>query len=310
MNVLVSGVAGNIGFGAGKILKNWGIFKEIHGIDILEDHPGSVIFDKIDTAPRAEDANYLNWLIKYIEENKIDVLIPTSEAEILVISNNINNLNKLCKVIINDPFIIEKCLDKHETLNFLKKYNVAIPQNGLINRFNLPDNFPVITKPRRGQGSKNTLKVNSLSMLNKCPNNHVWQEYLTPSDEEYTCTVFVARDLTMRTLIIKRSLVNGYTGKGIVINNNIINDYIKNIAKVFKIKGLFNIQLILTNKGPKLFEINPRLSSTLVFRDLLGFQDFRWWIGDFLKIKLPKFKPVPNGTKIYRGDIEYIIEPI
>ena len=154
MNVLVSGVAGNIGFGAGKILKNWGIFKEIHGIDILEDHPGSVIFDKIDTALRAEDANYLNWLIKYIEENKIDVLIPTSEAEILVISNNINNLNKLCKVIINDPFIIEKCLDKHETLNFLKKYNVAIPQNGLINRFNLPDNFPVITKPRRGQGSK------------------------------------------------------------------------------------------------------------------------------------------------------------
>jgi carbamoyl-phosphate synthase large subunit len=308
MRVLISGVAGNIGFGVGRVLNKWGIFQKLYGIDILDDHPGSVVFDKVDIAPSANHENYIGWLIKYINKNKINVFIPTSEAEILVVSKNISHFVKLCKVLINDPFLIRNCLDKYKTLNFLGKNNVVIPQNGLIKKSNLPKNYPVITKPRRGQGSKNTLKVSSLSMLNKCPNNYVWQEYLTPENEEYTCTVYVAKDLTMRILAIKRSLIGGYTGKGLVVNNILINDYIKNIAKIFNLAGLYNIQLILTNEGPKLFEINPRLSSTLVFRDKLGFQDLRWWMSECLHLKLPKFKPVLQGTKIYRGDIEYIIQ--
>ena len=38
------------------------------------------------------------------------------------------------------------------------------------------------------------------------------------------------------------------------------------------------IQLPMTKQGLMLFKINPRLSSTLVFRDMLGFADLQWWI--------------------------------
>ena len=118
----------------------------------------------------------------------------------------------------------------------------------------------------------------------------------------------MAKDLSTRILVLKRLLINGYTGKGLVVDNHLINDYIENIAKAFNRSGLFNIQLRLTDEGPKLFEINPRLSSTLVFRDKLGFHDLRWWMSECLNIKLPNYKPVPEGTKIYRGNIEYIVQ--
>ena len=37
--------------------------------------------------------------------------------------------------------------------------------------------------------------------------------------------------------------------------------------------GPANFQLILTKKGPMIFEINPRFSSTVLMRNYLGFTD-------------------------------------
>ena len=42
MRVLVSGVAGDIGLGVGRVLKDWGIFNQLFGIDISNDHPAKI----------------------------------------------------------------------------------------------------------------------------------------------------------------------------------------------------------------------------------------------------------------------------
>ena len=307
MRVLVSGVGSDIGLGVGRILKEWGIFNSLYGIDILDDHPASIIFDQIDIAPKADHSDYIYWLTNYISSNKIDIFIPTSESEILIVSNNLNRIQKICRVLINDPFLVKKCLDKYETLNFLSKNGIVVPENGLVGDNNLPKIYPVITKPRRGQGSKGILKVDSLSIFKNCPKENVWQEYLKPENEEYTCSVYVCKNFSLRVLVIKRLLVCGYTDRGTTINNHLINSYIKDVVKVFDRSGLFNIQLRLTDQGPKLFEINPRLSGTLVFRDKLGFQDLRWWLSECLDIELSEYKTVPEGKKIYRGSMEYVI---
>ena len=68
-----------------------------------------------------------------------------------------------------------------------------------------------------------------------------------------------------------------------------------------------NIQLRMTEQGPMLFEINPRLSSTLVFRDMLGFSDLQWWIYSQLDQEIPKYHKPKAGTLFYRGIAEYII---
>ncbi len=307
MKVLVSGVASNIGFDIGRILKEWNFFENLHGVDISEDHPGSLIFDEVGVSPRANADNYLEWLKDYILTNKIDLLIPTSEAEILAISNSLSTIEPLCNVLINDEVLVKNSLDKHKTLKFLHAAGIKVPTHGKVGVGDKPMQYPVIVKPQRGQGRKGLRKISKDSEFLEITDGHVWQEYLAPEDEEYTCAVFVSKALKSRILLLKRVLVGGSTGRAIVVKNVEIEEYVKQIIAAWNVAGLYNIQLRLTEDGPKLFEINPRVSSTVVFRDMLGFEDFKWWVLETLGMELPHYEEVRVGTKIYRGSAEYII---
>lgn len=308
MKILVSGVAGDIGLGIGRILKNWSHFDQLYGIDVYNDHPAKVIFNQIYVCPKANNPNYINWLCNFLSKKRINLFIPTSEAEIFIISSNLRKIKQHTKVLINDKLIVNKSLDKWETLNFLESKGIAVPSNGIVGR-NMPLKFPVIVKPRRGQGSKGLKKIETKSEFQKCSKKYVWQDCLQPSDQEYTCAVYVTKDINVKILIMKRSLLNGYTEKAIVVKNKKIKDYICSIVRAFKKPGCYNIQLTLTKDGPRIFEINPRISSTVVFRDKLGFKDLRWWISEHLNMEYPPYQNVIEGTKIYRGNTEYIIAP-
>lgn len=307
MNILVSGVAGDIGFGLGRILREWSLFDKLYGIDILKDHAGSLIFDFTDVAPRADSYAYIDWVIDYVKIHNIEIFVPTSEAEILQVSRNITVFNSVCRVLINGSRLIEKSLDKNETLNYLENCGVDVPKHGLVEPAFKPTRYPIIVKPRRGQGSKGLLKVSNAAQFYKIGEDYVWQEYLEPNDEEYTCAVYVSKALKSRILLLKRVLVGGITGRAIVVNNIEIEKYVKKIIAAWNVAGLYNIQLRLTKDGPKLFEINPRISSTVVFRDKLGFKDFKWWVLETLGMELPHYEEVCAGTKIFRGNTEYII---
>ena len=204
MKVLVSGVAGDIGFCIGRILKEWNFFENLHGVDISEDHPGSLIFDQVGVAPRANADNYLEWLTDYILTNQIDLLVPTSEAEIFAISNNLSAIKSLCKVLINDEVLIKNSLDKNKTLKYLNAAGIKVPTHGIVGVGDKPMQYPVIVKPRRGQGSKGFRKISADSELLELTEEYVWQEYLTPDDEEYTCAVYVSKALKSRILLLKR----------------------------------------------------------------------------------------------------------
>ena len=80
------------------------------------------------------------------------------------------------------------------------------------------------------------------------------------------------------------------------------------ISKLLKLKGSINIQLRVTNRGPVLFEINPRFSGTVGFRDKLGFKDLLWSMQLKLEGEVEKYTKPKKGTKIFRGLEEYIIK--
>ena len=46
------------------------------------------------------------------------------------------------------------------------------------------------------------------------------------------------------------------------------------------LNGSINIQLRLTKNGPRVFEINPRFSSTALMRHRIGFSDVLWAIDE------------------------------
>jgi len=306
MNVLVSGVGGDIGLGVVRVLREWDSIARLYGIDIHSNHPGEAVLDECAVAPRATDTSYISWLSDYISRNNIKVFIPTSEAEIKVLAEEGINWIGEAVVIRNSDFTIEKSLDKHLCLCYLASKGIEVPEHGLVGE-DVPERYPIVVKPRSGQGSKGVTVVQTPEELETCETGWVWQSYLAPEDEEYTCPVYSSQSSGTQVLLLKRKLTGGLTGSGVVVENAGIEQYVRRIVECMRLDGAMNIQLRLTDAGPLLFEINPRISSTVVFRDKLGFTDVRWWLDDRLGIKKTSYSAPKAGTRFYRGSHEYIL---
>ena len=81
------------------------------------------------------------------------------------------------------------------------------------------------------------------------------------------------------------------------------------IAESLDLFGSINIQLRLVEKeGPMVFEINPRFSSTVGMRHMIGFSDLIWSIEEqYLKIAAspcPDFWPDAKLGRIYQELLE------
>lgn len=307
MNILIGGIGGDIGHGAARILKDYLWQGDINGSDVSDNHPGHHVCKNCFTLPHAKDKSFLDSLEKCIKDNDIAFYIPTSETEIrFLFSRSIHKVGN-AEVLLSSKLLIEKSLDKYSCLDFLGSKGLNVPSNGLVG-LKEPKGFPVIIKPRNGSGSKDIQIVDSRNKFSSfVPSSNeemVWQEYLLPEDE-YTCPVFRSAKTGIRSLVIKRTLLYGFTYSGEVIEDKGISEYLENIADILDLNGVMNVQLRVTDEGPLLFEINPRLSSTLVFRHLMGFSDLIWWLSERASIKIPNYHPPKIGTKFYRGLMEY-----
>jgi len=78
------------------------------------------------------------------------------------------------------------------------------------------------------------------------------------------------------------------------------------LAVKLNLIGSINVQLRMNDNLPKIFEINPRFSSTVLFRHLFGFKDLEWSIKDLFGEKLDAYIPPKVGSKFYKGFNEYV----
>lgn len=310
---LVTGVAGDIGMGIGRVLKDNYHNVSLIGVDTNSDNPALAVYDFFHMAPAANEESYENFIKSVVENYGVKILIPTSEMEIsafwaLELVDYFRE--KAIQVIILDREIVNVSLDKLETINFLNKMKIPHPKTIAGDCFSELNNltFPVVLKPRRGQGSKNVRVIKSMEDLKNISlsDQMIFQEYLGSDESEYTCCV-VGKEGIYRVLVLHRKLHAGFTVSGKVVVNKAIESYILKIANLLKLNGSVNIQLRMTEKGPILFEINPRFSSTVVFRHKLGFKDLIWTIEGYEKSFQKKSPILEEGTKIFRGVSEYII---
>ena len=129
----------------------------------------------------------------------------------------------------------------------------------------------------------------------------IFQQILLPKSKEITCAVYRFKNKKIKIIQLIRKLKESYTCWAQVIKNSKIEKLCIRIAKNIGFYGSANFQLILTKKGPMIFEINPRFSSTVLMRNYLGFTDLLWSIEEKFGLKLTKNK-IPTGKIISRYD--------
>lgn len=309
LNILVTGCGGDIGQSIGKILNEYTLVNNLYGCDISDKNAAKFIFSNFFIGLACNDPKYISNLENIVKEKNIDLIIPISEPELRFLSKlKISKIGK-ADLILASAEALEVGFDKLNTANFLKKENLPFPITHSVTTIDVIDKFPVILKSRTGSGSSNVSIVrdnDSFVSIKKSNPDFIVQEFLDGDSGEFTCGVFRSKGGIVRCIILKRELMGGFTGYGEVIENKEIEKLLHNLAAKLQLTGSINVQLRLTSKGPVVFEINPRFSSTVRFRHLFGFKDVEWSIEDRLDIPLSNYNETAVGKKLYKGFNEYI----
>ena len=306
--ILITGCGGDIGQSIGKLLNNH--VDDLYGIDISNKNAAQFIYNNFSLGERCTNENFISFLTNFVQENKIDFIIPVSEPELRFFSeHNIHDNIGGAKLITASLFALEIGFDKLKTAFFLKDNNLPFPETQNVNEVDQLSFYPVILKSRTGSGSSQVYVVHdneTFQYLKRVNSEFIVQEYLDDTHGEYTCGVFRSSKGEIRTIILKRELTGGFSGYGEVIIDNSIVSVLISIAEKLNLKGSINVQLRITSKGPVVFEINPRFSSTVLFRHLFGFKDVIWSIEDALGLPVSKYTANAIGKKFYKGFNEYI----
>jgi carbamoyl-phosphate synthase large subunit len=311
LNILVTGCGGDIGQSLGKILLKSPFTKNLFGIDISNKNAAQFIYPNFSVGLRFTNTAYLQKLERFVKDNAIDIVIPIAEPELRYFSEN-NILDKIgdAKIITASSKALEVGFDKFKTAEFLKTEGFPFPETILAKDIKTITKFPVILKSKTGSGSKDIYKVNSMDEFSFYTRNniedYVIQEFITDKNGEFTCGLYRSSKGEIRSQIFMRELHGGYSGYGEVIENKIITALLTRLARKLDLIGSINVQLRLSENSPKVFEINPRFSSTVLYRHLFGFEDVIWSIEDRLGLELSDNRQNVIGKKFYKGYEEYI----
>lgn len=308
-SILVTGCHGDIGTAIGRILKISFPNFNILGADITLEGPGKFIYDYVVKLPYSIDDEYGLRLSELIVKRSIDLIIPASESE-----TRYFNANGFCKsfkgiaVLMSNKKTLDFSHDKYKTSILLNELHLLHPWTKLIHMD--PVELPCIIKNRGLKGKGGVVQVFSQDAVdfyrNQRPDD-IWQEYL--EGDEFTCGLYGFESGEIRSIVFKRKLSNGNSGftiSGEVVNNQDINVMLNTLASGLELVGSCNVQLKLTKNGPLIFEINPRFSSTVMFRHLLGFKDLKWSCDEIFGFDPDIYVPPRPGIKFYKGYTEYI----
>lgn len=292
-NVLVTGIGGNVGQG---IIRNIhsSPFKNIKiiGTNIAEFSPGNHLCDRFYCVPYATDPGYLPCLLQIIKEEKIDLIIPSTDFESLALSKNAQNLP--CKIATSSALSTKIYGDKY--LSALHHEEHAIP----FAKTYLPSSYDqqfrrCIVKPRAGRGSRD-LFIDPKDFCIFKDEDFIVQEYL--EGEEITTAFYIDKASQLHGMItFSRKLDNGATSECIVTHryNEQVESILRKMNQSLDLKGSLNLQSIVSNGKVIPFEINCRVSGTNSIRSQFGFKDVEYVLEEYLFNKKPTKPQITQG---------------
>ncbi len=312
MKILVTGVGGDIGNSIGRILKSSNVSSHLLGCDISGKSNWASTFDELLIVPRADSPDYLTELARLVEKLNIDVIIPTSEPELRrLFLEGIDQHYCGAKVIMANREALSVGFDKLATAELLKANGLPFPWTLPVDGGE-PIALPCIMKNRFGAGGNDVRVVTAKDSTNALRSvfgaDFIWQEHIGSPEDEYTCGVFRGENRSTRIIAFKRKLSAGITTYAEVVKNDAIEQLCIDIAEAIKLSGAINVQLRFRGNQPVVFEINPRFSSTVMFRHVLGYRDVLWALSERVAGTLPPYVNVPmTGTKVVRDFGETVL---
>lgn len=300
ITVLITAIGGDIAQSVAKLARQHCPNVRLIGTDMGIEHGGTLFVDEVHRVPPADARDYVPALLGIIEQTRVDHVIPMSEPELNALLPLIAKGDG-ARWITAGAQVISAGVDKLATMEALARLGLPVPWTVPV-AAGAPRELPCILKERFGSGSRgvHTLKDDQ-DVRYYAPRypDAVFQELLGTPDREITCAVYRTRDARVTTLQMRRRLVGGFTGWAETMDDPDVMTLCEQIAHGLDLRGAMNVQLRLTAGGPRVFEINPRYSSTVLMRAGIGYTDVAWAFDELRgsPVHLPR---IPAGTIIVR----------
>lgn len=268
--------------------------------------------DMFYTVPSLYSEEYLDCILDICHKERVNLIIPGHDHELLLLSENISIFNKRgIEVIVSLPDLIEISRDKYEWYNFFRKHDCPVVPTYRVSDFKKnPDIsiFPAIVKPTSGSASQGIFIVQNTNDLSLVSDNDILQPYLFPlKDDSNYQMIFNAvkkrrfiqvSEISIQLIFTKKSVFSGLFISKNVLKNGVpiliepiksedfeyTDDIMKFVSVCTKmnVKGPVNIQGRITDRGLLCFEMNMRFTGITGNRAQLGFNEVSFLVDNFL----------------------------
>lgn len=265
MNILVTGVGRRVellqAFRQAALKLN--IELKIYGADMAGTAPALAYCDYTRKVCAMRDSQYIQQLVDICVVDKIDLVMPTIDTDLLVLSRNVEEFEKVgTRVLISKPDKILISRDKNNTGEFFESCGLKAPRT--YNDYkSYPGPYPCFIKPKDGSSSINAFKVEDeyeLEVYSGQVDDYIIQPFV--EGREFTIDIFCDFEgnpifITPRERVQVRS---GEVLKTQIHMDRTMIDEAKKLCESFKPCGPLTVQLIQDkNTGDNYYiEINPR----------------------------------------------------
>ena len=317
--VLVSGSSGIVGYGILRSLRQAGQECFLVGTSIYDDSVAPAFCDVFEQAPLTSAPEYLDWLLATLRRHHIDMLIPGIEIDMYHWVEHVPQIRATGALpLLNELGLIELCKDKWRFYQRLAQEGVACAIESsldadfavLVQRFGLP----FLLKPRRGFGSKGIVRVSSeeefLKYRAEIGPVLMAQPIIGNDEEEFTTSAFCdGRGSYFGCMTLRRKLSrDGFTDKAEVVDTTEFIPAIAELCRLFRPLGPTNFQFRRCVTGPKLLEINPRVSSSTSIRTAFGYNESEMSLEYFLDQREPVQPVIRRGRAVRYTDEQIFYE--
>lgn len=217
------------------------------------------------------DPSYISDLLAICLKNKISIIIPTLDTELILLANSKSLFNDNgIDILISDITLIEILRDKISTNTFFNSLNIKTPT--IFNKNNMV--FPVFLKPLNGSNSKGIYKAENINEIKpsdlESKNMMILENIDNTIYDEYTIDLYYDKNSFLKCIVprIRLKVVGGESNQGITKKNEVL-DFVKDRFNFIEgAIGCLTLQVFSRKSNPLDIigiEINPRFGGGYPF---------------------------------------------
>ncbi|MBE9168012.1 ATP-grasp domain-containing protein [Pleurocapsales cyanobacterium LEGE 06147] len=248
--------------------------------------------------PPINHIDYSDTLLDICQQHQVGLLIPLHDLELPFLARQRDRFLKIGTFpVVSSPKVIDICFDKWKTFKFLEKMGISTPKTYLsfkearkaIAQGEIA--FPLVVKPRWGSASigieypeddeelelayRFSKKLLTRTLLAEVSSSEPEQSILIQErffGQEYGLDVINNLDSCYTTTLVKRKLAMraGETERAITVEDNQLKNLGKKIGQKLGHVGNLDCDVIMSSKGYRVLEMNPRFGGGYPFSHLAG----------------------------------------